>query len=155
MSVNGDDGSEMGDFDGMEEEEELGVAEIDLPGIKPELRKLYGYHPELLVDYIETVLTKVPLKFAQPSKNPSNPNYDSQHKTYPFLTLYERTKIIGLRANELSQGSRPFISVPAHITDVRDIARVELAQKKLPFIIKRPLPNGDFEYWRLIDLMQL
>jgi DNA-directed RNA polymerase subunit K/omega len=41
------------------------------------------------------------------------------------------------------------------MTDVREIARLELAQKKLPFIIQRPLPNGTFEYWRLSDLMIL
>jgi DNA-directed RNA polymerase subunit K/omega len=154
MSVNGDDGSE-GDFEpDAFEEEELAIAEIDLPGIKPELRKLYAHHPELLMDYIETILSKVPLKFAQPSKNPASPNYDANHTTYPFLTLYERTRIIGLRANQLSQGARPFITIPKHITDVRDIARLELAQKKLPLIIKRPLPNGEFEVWRLSDLMQ-
>jgi DNA-directed RNA polymerase subunit K/omega len=155
MSVNGDDGSDAGDFEADAfEDDELAIAEIDLPGIKPELRKLYASHPELLVDYIETILSKVPLKFAQPSKNPANLNYDENHTTYPFLTLYERTRIIGLRANQLSQGARPFITIPKHITDVRDIARLELAQKKLPFIVKRPLPNGQFEVWRLSDLMQ-
>jgi DNA-directed RNA polymerase I, II, and III subunit RPABC2 len=41
------------------------------------------------------------------------------------------------------------------MTDVREIARLELEQKKLPFIVKRPLPNGTYEYWRLADLMQL
>jgi DNA-directed RNA polymerase I, II, and III subunit RPABC2 len=80
---------------------------------------------------------------------------DPKHRTYPFLTLYEKTKIIGLRANQLSQGARPFISVPDYVTDVRDIARLELEQKRLPYIIKRPLPNGKFEYWRLYDLLIL
>ena len=75
--------------------------------------------------------------------------------TYPFVTVYEKTKIIGLRANQLSQGARPFIDVPKEITDVRDIARLEFEQKRLPYIIKRPLPDGTFEYWRLVDLMIL
>ena len=155
MSENGDSDNESGDFEAEFEQDEIDLTTIDIPGIKPELRKLYAYHPELIVDYIETVLQKVPLKSTQPSGNKENVNYDAQHKTYPFLTLYERTKIIGLRANQLSQGARPFISIPEQITDVRDIARLELAQKKLPFIIKRPLPNGTFEYWRLSDLMIL
>ena len=155
MSENGDSDNESGDFEAEFEQDEIDLTTIDIPGIKPELRRLYAQHPELIVDYIETVLQKVPLKSAQPSGNKDNVNYDGQHKTYPFLTLYERTKIIGLRANQLSQGARPFISIPEQITDVRDIARLELAQKKLPFIIKRPLPNGTFEYWRLSDLMIL
>jgi DNA-directed RNA polymerase I, II, and III subunit RPABC2 len=156
MSVHSDNGSEdefMPGEEGLGDEIEL--PELDLPGIKPELRKLYAQHPELIVDYIETILANVPLKAVQPSKNPESPNYDAKHTTYPFLTLYERTRIIGLRANQLSQGARSFVPVPPQMTDVREIARLELAQKKLPFIIQRPLPNGTFEYWRLSDLMIL
>jgi len=148
MSVRSADSDNELDVEEEYPDDELDLVALDLPGIKPELRKLYAQHPELIVDYVETVKQKLSLKEAQPTTDPN-------HKTYPFLTLYERTKIIGLRANQLSQGSRPFIAVPDHITDVRDIARIELAQKKLPFIVKRPLPNGTFEYWRLADLMQL
>jgi DNA-directed RNA polymerase I, II, and III subunit RPABC2 len=86
---------------------------------------------------------------------PGGDQVDPNHRTCPFLTNYERTKIIGLRANQISRGSVPFIVVPKHITDVRDIARLELEQKRLPYIIKRPLPNGTFEYWRLADLLIL
>ena len=151
-----ENGSDVGDFDqDLGPEDELELATIDIPGIKPELRKLYAQHPELIVDYIETILANVPLKNAQPSNDPESPQYDAKHTTYPFVTLYERTRIIGLRANQLSQGSRPFIPIPPHINDVREIARLEFAQKKLPFIIQRPLPNGTFEYWRLSDLMIL
>jgi DNA-directed RNA polymerase I, II, and III subunit RPABC2 len=126
--------------------------------VRPELRKLYQQHPECLLEYIETVLPKVPLKVNIPTPSTTatadeDAKVDENHKTYPFLTVYEKTKIIGLRANQLSQGSRAFISVPDHITDVREIARLELEQKRLPFIVKRPLPNGKYEYWRLADLM--
>lgn len=121
--------------------------------VRPELRKLYQQHPECLLEYIETVLPKVPLKVNLPTLVGDDAKRDENHKTYPFLTQYEKTKIIGLRANQISQGSRPFISVPEHITDVREIARLELEQKRLPFIVKRPLPNGKYEYWRLADLM--
>jgi len=128
---------------------EIGVANV--PGIKPELKKLYALHPELIVDYKETIINRIPLTVIQPSD--SKP--DEYHMTYPFVTVYEKTKIIGLRANQLSQGARPFIDVPKEITDVRDIARLEFEQKRLPYIIKRPLPDGTFEYWRLVDLMIL
>jgi DNA-directed RNA polymerase I, II, and III subunit RPABC2 len=119
--------------------------------IRPELKRLYQQHPECVLEYVESVIPKLPLKVNPPSRD----NPDSNHKTYPFLTVYEKTKIIGLRSNQLSQGSRPFITVPEHVTDVREIARLELEQKRLPFIVKRPLPNGKYEYWRLADLMIL
>jgi DNA-directed RNA polymerase subunit K/omega len=119
--------------------------------VKPELKRLYQQHPECNLDYIEQVIPKIPLQFVPPGGNKA----DSNHRTYPFLTNFEKTKIIGLRANQISKGSVPFIAVPKHITDVKDIARLELEQKRLPFIIKRPLPNGQFEYWRLADLLIL
>lgn len=128
------------------EEQEEGASEV-----KPELKRLYQQHPECNLDYIEQVIPKVPLQFVPPGGDKA----DSNHRTYPFLTNYEKTKIIGLRANQISKGSAPFVAVPKHITDVRDIARLELEQKRLPFIIKRPLPNGQFEYWRLADLLIL
>jgi DNA-directed RNA polymerase subunit K/omega len=128
------------------EEQEEAASEI-----KPELKRLYQQHPECNLDYIEQVIPKIPLQFIPPGGDKA----DSNHRTYPFLTNYERTKIIGLRANQLSKGSVPFIAVPKHITDVKDIAKLELEQKRLPYIIKRPLPNGQFEYWRLTDLLIL
>jgi DNA-directed RNA polymerase I, II, and III subunit RPABC2 len=144
-----------GDFDVDEwvDEAEFEVAEeaeatLD---VKPELKRLYQQHPECNLDYIEQVIPKIPLHVVPPGGEKA----DSNHRTYPFLTNFEKTKIIGLRANQISKGSVPFISVPKHITDVRDIARLELEQKRLPFIIKRPLPNGDFEYWRIADLLIL
>ena len=128
---------------------ELGTANI--PGIKRELKRLYALHPELIIDYKETLKNRIPLSVIQPSTS----NSDPLHTTYPFVTLFEKTKIIGLRANQLSQGARPFIVVPKEITDVRDIARLEFQQKRLPYMIKRPLPDGTFEIWRLVDLMIL
>jgi DNA-directed RNA polymerases I, II, and III subunit RPABC2 len=134
-----------------DEYDEAGEQEEVTPDVKPELKRLYQQHPECNLDYIEQVIPKIPQQFVPPGGNKA----DSNHRTYPFLTNFERTKIIGLRANQISKGSIPFIAVPKHITDVKDIARLELEQKRLPFIIKRPLPNGQFEYWRLADLLIL
>lgn len=136
-------------------DEEYNEVEDDIeegvPEVKPELKRLYQQHPECNLDYIEQVIPKIPLQYVPPGGDKA----DSNHRTYPFLTNFEKTKIIGLRANQLSKGSAAFVAVPKHITDVRDIARLELEQKRLPFIVKRPLPNGQFEYWRLTDLLIL
>lgn len=146
VDIEYDEGEYNDDYEEMELPEEETSTDI-----KPELKKLYQQHPECLLDYIEQVVPKIPLRVAPTGGEKT----DANHRTYPFLTNFERTKIIGLRANQISRGSAPFIAVPKHITDVRDIARLELEQKRLPFIIKRPLPNGSFEYWRLSDLLIL
>lgn len=148
-AVDGDDvGYDEEEYEEEYEEEEASPAVAEM---KPELKKLYQQHPECQLDYVEQVLPKLNVS-SLPS---TGDKVDSNHRTYPFLTNFERTKIIGLRANQLSKGSVPFIAVPKHITDVRDIARLELDQKRLPYIIKRPLPNGTYEYWRLADLLIL
>lgn len=116
------------------------------------LQVLYKHHPECILDYYESVATKLPVRSVPPNLAVEP---DMNHKTQPFLTLYEKTKILGFRTNQLAQGARPFITVPPHITSTLDIARMELEQRRLPFIVKRPLPDGSFEYWRLSDLMIL
>jgi len=77
---------------------------------------------------------------------------DELHKTLPIMSKYEKTRILGQRAKQLNSGNKPFISVPKNIMDGYLIAQEELMQKKLPFIIRRPLPNGGSEYWRIKDL---
>ena len=77
---------------------------------------------------------------------------DGMHKTMPFLTKYEKTRILGQRAKQLNQGAPPVVPVDKKIIDGYLIAQLELQQKALPFIIRRPLPGGKSEYWRLSDL---
>jgi len=77
---------------------------------------------------------------------------DPLHKTVPFLTKYERARIIGERAKQLEYGSKPFITIEQNEIDSYMIAEKEYLQKAIPFIIKRPLPNGSCEYWKLKDL---
>lgn len=77
---------------------------------------------------------------------------DVMHKTMPFLTKYEKTRILGQRAKQLNQGAQPMIPVDKKIIDGYLIAQLELQQKALPFIIRRPLPGGKSEYWRVADL---
>ena len=72
---------------------------------------------------------------------------DSLHKTIPILTKYEMTRILGQRAKQLDSGAKSFVKVPVNVIDGYFIAMLELEQKKIPFIIKRPLPNGGVEYW--------
>ena len=77
---------------------------------------------------------------------------DNLHKTLPFLTKYETARILGQRAKQLNSGAKTFVKVPPNIIDGYEIAKLELEEKKIPFIIKRPIPDGTCEYWNVSDL---
>lgn len=77
---------------------------------------------------------------------------DYLHKTLPFLTKYEMTRVLGQRAKQINSGAKPFVKVPENVIDGYLIAKMELENKKIPFILKRPLPDGSCEYWRVSDL---
>ena len=77
---------------------------------------------------------------------------DPLHTTLPFLTKYEKARIIGARSEQLDRGGEAFIPLDESIINGRTIALMEFEAKKIPFIIARPLPNGSIEYWHLSDL---
>ena len=77
---------------------------------------------------------------------------DPLHKTLPFITRYEKARIIGERAKQLNSGASPMIDVEPSVLDGYLIALKEFEEKQIPFIVKRPLPNGGCEYWKLSDL---
>lgn len=116
------------------------------------LNALYKHHPEAILDYKETVFQRLPVKSVPPF---SSEDLDVNHKSQPFLTQFEKTRILGFRTNQLAQGARPLIPVPEHVKTTLEIAKLELEQRRLPFIVKRPMPDGTFEYWRLSDLLIL
>ena len=75
----------------------------------------------------------------------------------PWMTKYEFDQLIGLRTMHLSRGAIPFVEIPDGFTiktnmDLRKIAIKELQEGKLPYIIKRPMPNGAPEYWPVSKL---
>ena len=77
---------------------------------------------------------------------------DPLHKTLPFLTKSEKTRILGIRTKQINEGAKPYLDVNPTIIDGYIIAQLELEHKKLPFIIRRPIPNGGSELWKLQDL---
>lgn len=135
------------------EEEVVENEAIDAKTVSREsraLKFLMTNHPECKLDYVEEVLDKLPVRTYAPDHDA-----DANHKSVPFVTQFEKTKIIGFRANQLAQGARPFVDVPKDVIDVVEIARLEFEQRRLPHILKRPMPDGTYEYWRLADLMIL
>lgn len=86
-------------------------------------------------------------------RDKNNNVIDDLHKTIPILTKYEKARILGLRASQINSGSQIFVKPKMKTFDGYLIAIQELEEKKIPFIIKRPLPmGGGCEYWKLDDL---
>jgi len=79
--------------------------------------------------------------------------YTKLKQTKPFITKFEEAKIIGVRAQMISNGSKVFIDVPKNITKTIDIAELEYKEKKIPLLIRRYLPNNEHEDWRLEELI--
>lgn len=84
-------------------------------------------------------------------------NYTTHSKqkiTDPCLTKYEKTKILAERTQQIEDGSILYIPLTDKLTTAYSIALEEFKQKKIPFIVCRPLPNSSgFEYWKLNDLI--
>ena len=77
---------------------------------------------------------------------------DPLHKTMPFITKYEKAKLLGERAKQINAGAQPTVVVDENTIDGYLIALKEYENKSIPMIIRRPLPSGGCEYWRLTDL---
>lgn len=127
-------------------------SEMNLRKFENEISKDYliNFHPEIQThnyDEIAALSTIV--------RNQEGQIVDNFHKTLPFVTKFERARILGVRAKQINNGASVMIDVPEHVIDGYTIAQMEYEQKKIPFIIKRPLPNGTVEYWKFSDLEQI
>ena len=105
------------------------------------------FHPECLIQNYDEIT-----KLTTVVRDSNNIIVDPLHRTIPFLTKYEKARILGQRAKQIETGAKPFISVPENVIDGYVIAELELQQKRIPFIIRRPIPGGAFEYWNIRDL---
>lgn len=144
LNDDGDDGTDLDDDDDESDDGTNYLRKFD-----SEMRENYitTHHHEMMqlnASEVDALVRVV--------RNADGVIVDPLHKTMPFLTKYEKTRILGQRAKQLNQGAQPVIPVDKKIIDGYLIAQLELQQKALPFIIRRPLPGGKSEYWRLADL---
>ncbi|THH19049.1 hypothetical protein EW146_g2050 [Bondarzewia mesenterica] len=72
--------------------------------------------------------------------------------TTPYLTKYERARILGTRALQISMNAPILVPLDGE-TDALQIAIKELSQRKIPLIIRRYLPDGSFEDWSVSELI--
>jgi len=76
--------------------------------------------------------------------------------TQPYFTKYEYTALIATRAQQLAEGAKPLIDLKGLKTSdpmfVWTVAKKEVAERKLPYIIRRQLPNNTSEFWSVQEM---
>ena len=132
------------DDDDEEEEDEDYLQHFD-DSIRQKI--IEDYHPELKTHNFDEVDV-----LARVVRDNYGNIIDPLHRTIPFITKYEKARILGERASQINAGAKPMVEVDADIIDGYAIALKEYEAKKIPFIIKRPLPNGTVEYWKFEDM---
>jgi len=138
---NGDSEDEENEYDSDNEKE---YNKLELNNYQT---SLLDYHNTEMAHNSEEIAT-----LAKVIRDDKNNIIDELHRTIPILTKYEKTRVLGQRAKQIENGHTPFVRVADNVFDSSIIAIQELEQKKIPFIIRRPLPSGAAEYWHLKDL---
>ena len=73
--------------------------------------------------------------------------------TTKYLTKYEKARVLGARALQISKNAPVMVNLAPGEWDPLKIAEKELREKKIPFIIRRYLPNNSYEDWKLEELL--
>ena len=105
------------------------------------------FHPESVLQNYDEILVMIKVV-----RDTDGIIVDDLHRTIPYLTKYEKARILGQRAKQINSGATPFVKIPENVIDGYIIAELELKEKRVPFIVRRPLPNGGSEYWSIKDL---
>lgn len=137
------------DYDSIDDEDDDEDDENYLQKFDEHMKKdtISEYHPELLQHNNQEVES-----LSRVVRNEQGIISDPLHRTFPFITKYERARILGERAKQLNMGAKPLVEIGPDVIDGYLIALEEYDLKRIPFIIKRPLPNGGSEYWKFKDL---
>jgi DNA-directed RNA polymerase subunit K/omega len=139
-----------------ENDDEDNLEDLEVSDDEEDYKKLENYsvienleneHPEIRAINFEEVVA-----LSRVQRDSAGNIIDPLHTSIPFLTKYEKARIIGARAEQIDRGAIPFVRVDENVMNGRTIAIMEFDEKKIPFIVARPLPNKSVEYWRMQDL---
>ena len=76
--------------------------------------------------------------------------------TRGYYTKYEYTALIAMRAQQLADGAKPLVDLTGlRQSDplfVWNVAKREVELRKLPFVVRRQLPDGTSEFWSTQEL---
>lgn len=145
------DSSESDTDESDSESEDEYIHKVDL---EKKLQYIKETHTQEISKTYEEMIALTKIKRQKTTNSGEDLIVDDKHTTVPILTKYEKTRVLGIRVSQLNEGAPRYISLGSEHTIIDNIviAEKELRLKKLPFIVTRPLPNGEKEHWRLKDL---
>lgn len=76
----------------------------------------------------------------------------AERVTTRYLTKYERARVLGTRALQISMNAPVMVDLDGE-TDPLRIAEKELRERKIPIIVRRYLPDGSHEDWGIDELI--
>lgn len=103
-------------------------------------------------DTEETAIIDVKESVEEANKKKSKLIAKEDRTTRPYLTKYERARILGIRARQIDLGCPIYIE-PGNLKESYDIAEKELEERKMPFVVRRFMPNGNYEDWEISELI--
>lgn len=87
-----------------------------------------------------------------PGSGEGQPVQANKRITTPYLTKYERARVLGTRALQIAMCAPVMVELEG-LTDPLKIAMKELKARKIPIIIRRFLPDGSYEDWSINELI--
>jgi DNA-directed RNA polymerase I, II, and III subunit RPABC2 len=132
---------------------------------------MFGENDEIENDFGENYLSEEEDEIGDPLNIDDEDNQDSgfkiltyknvieniqnkPKKTIPYLTKFERARITGVRLQQLAYGAKPRVDTTGLHT-INQIVEKELIQRKIPFILRRTLPNGVYEDWKMEEFQEV
>ena len=155
MSDAGDDYDDVGaDYDGMGE-----VEEPELEFAEEDMEAAAGADGDADMEVDNVVAGGDPNAAAAAQKKTAvtkmaEKKVPTEKRTCtPYMTKYERARVLGTRAQQISMGAPVLVDLEGE-TDPLQLALKELREKRMPLVVRRYLPDGCYEDWTCQELMQ-
>ena len=130
----------------------LRVSADDAPGlIKPqrekskEVRTLHDVHRGSAYSLLDVLA-------GREDEVPKGGQELTEKTTTPYMTKYEKARVLGTRALQISMNAPVLVDVAGE-TDPLKIANKELRDRKVPLVVRRYLPDGSYEDWPVRELV--
>ncbi|TPX69322.1 DNA-directed RNA polymerase [Spizellomyces sp. 'palustris'] len=138
------EGSEPEDYDEQPEYDDLEPAVYDteiVEGVRSEILNPDDHQPD-----------NEPTHGAPPAARGPGPIPKDQRLTTPYMTKYEKARILGTRALQISMSAPVMVDLNGE-SDPLAIAMKELREQRIPLMVRRYLPDGSWEDWSVEELI--